>query len=102
MLKRAVIPLGWRLFSVGSACEKELARPFTLDCCLALQLQAQFNEERDSSREILDHNGGVTHPVDRHATQCTQEVPPLNEQRAGPDQRYAMGRVGRAPSLCYR
>jgi hypothetical protein len=42
---------------------------FTRDFCLALQFQAQFDEERDSSREILDHNTGVIHPVDRHATQ---------------------------------
>jgi dihydrofolate reductase len=48
----------------------ELVDPFTLDCCLALQFQAQFDEKRDSSREILDHNAGVIHPVDRHATQC--------------------------------
>ena len=33
----------------------EVVHPFTLDCCLALQFQAQFDEERDSSREILDH-----------------------------------------------
>jgi hypothetical protein len=47
----------------------ELVHPFTLDGCLALQFQAQLDEERDSSREILDHNAGVIHPVDRHATQ---------------------------------
>src|SRR4029453_15056501 len=49
----------------------ELVHPFTLDCCLALQFQAQFDEERDSSREILDHNAGVIHPVDRHATSAS-------------------------------
>ena len=48
----------------------ELVHPFALDGCLALQFQAQFDEERDRSREILDHNAGVIHPVDRHATQC--------------------------------
>ena len=48
----------------------ELVHPFTLDCCLALQFQAQFDEERDSSREILDHNAGVIHSVDRHTRQC--------------------------------
>ena len=40
-----------------------------LDRCLALQFQAQCDEERDSSREILDHNADVIHPADRHATQ---------------------------------
>ncbi len=33
----------------------ERTHPFTLDCCLALQFQAQLEEERDSSREIRDH-----------------------------------------------
>ncbi len=43
----------------------ELVHPLTLDRCLALQFQAQFDEERDSSREILDHNADVIHPVDQ-------------------------------------
>jgi len=75
----------------------ELVHPFTLDCCLALQFQAQFDEERDSSREILDHNAGVIQPVDRHATQCRgPRILAVDEHRAGPDQRYEMGRVDRA------
>jgi hypothetical protein len=48
---------------------EEVVDPLTPDCCLALQLKAQFDEERDRSREILNHNAGVIHPVDRHATQ---------------------------------
>ena len=47
----------------------KLVHPFTLDCCLALQFQAQFDEERDGSREILDHDADVIHPAVRHATQ---------------------------------
>ena len=67
----------------------ELVHPFTLDCCLALQFQAQFDEERNSSREILDHNAGVIHPVDRPATQCWgPRILAVDEHRAGPDQRY--------------
>jgi len=46
----------------------EPVHPLTRDCCLALQLQAQFDEEHDRSREILYHNAHVIHPVDRHAT----------------------------------
>nr|WP_251041416.1 hypothetical protein [Arthrobacter sp. ISL-30] len=65
----------------------ELVHPFILDCCLALQFQAQFDEERDSSLEILDHNADVIHPVDRHATQCRgPRIPAVDEQRAGPEQ----------------
>ena len=44
----------------------ELVHPFTLDGGLALQFQTQFDEERDSGREILDHNPDVIHPVDHH------------------------------------
>jgi hypothetical protein len=54
----------------------ELVYPFTFDCCLALQFQAQFDEERDRSRKIPDHNADVIHPVDRHAEQCRCLDPP--------------------------
>ena len=53
-----------------AAADRAVVGSFTLDGCLALQFQAQFDEERDSSREILDHNADVIHPVDRHARQC--------------------------------
>ena len=45
----------------------ELVHPFTLDRRLALQFQAQFDEERDGSREIIDHHADVIHALDRHA-----------------------------------
>lgn len=60
----------------------ELVHPFTLDCCLALQFQAQFDEERDSSREILDDNADLIHPVDRHAKQ-SRFAPLASKQPAG-------------------
>lgn len=44
----------------------EPVHPVTLDCRLALRFQAHFDEERDSGREILDHNANVIHSVNRH------------------------------------
>lgn len=53
----------------------ELVHPFTLDCCLALQFHAQFDEERGESRILA-----------------------VDEHRAGPDRPYEMGGVDRAPA----
>ena len=39
-------------------------RPF--DCRLALQLQAQFDEERLGGLEIVDNDEDVVHPFNRH------------------------------------
>src|SRR5213082_692321 len=39
-------------------------RPF--DCRLALELEAQFDEERLGGFEIVDNDEDVVHPFDRH------------------------------------
>jgi hypothetical protein len=39
--------------------QPELVYPFALSGGLALQLQAKFDEVRNGSREILDHDAGV-------------------------------------------
>ena len=79
----------------------ELVHPFTLDCCLAVQFQAQFDEERDSSREILDHNAGVIHPVDRHATQLRRpRILAVDEHRDGPDQPSRWGALTARQRVC--
>ena len=41
-------------------------RPRSLDGCLAFQLQTEIDEERDSSREVVDNDTDVVHPLDRH------------------------------------
>jgi hypothetical protein len=33
---------------------------------LAFQLQTEFDEERGSSREVVDNDADVVHPLDRH------------------------------------
>jgi Acetyltransferase (GNAT) domain len=38
-----------------------------LDCRIALQLQSEFDEERRSSREVVDDDADVVHPLDRPA-----------------------------------
>ncbi len=38
-----------------------------LDCRLAFQLQSEFGEERHGSREVVDDDGDVVHPLDRPA-----------------------------------
>jgi hypothetical protein len=37
-----------------------------VDCRLALQLQTEFDEERGGSREVVDNDADVVHPLDRH------------------------------------
>jgi hypothetical protein len=40
--------------------------PTPLDWPLALQLHAEFDEERDHRVEVVDNDEDVVHPLDRH------------------------------------
>jgi hypothetical protein len=44
----------------------DAVHPTSLDWHLALQLQAKFDKESDSSCEVVDNNAYVVHPSDRH------------------------------------
>ncbi len=44
----------------------DAVHPLSLDCRLALQLQTKFDEERDSSLEVVDNDADVVQPLDRH------------------------------------
>jgi hypothetical protein len=48
--------------------------PRSLDGCLALQLQPEFDEERDGCREVVDNDADVVHPLDRHGAKCKNPV----------------------------
>jgi hypothetical protein len=41
-------------------------RPEALDLRFALQLHAEFSEERDGSLEVVDDDADVVHPLNRH------------------------------------
>jgi hypothetical protein len=41
--------------------------PCTFDRPLALQLEAELDEERDRAREVVDHDAHVLHALDGHA-----------------------------------
>jgi len=42
-------------------------RPRSLDGCLAFQLQTEIDEERDSSREVVDNDTDIGHFVNEKA-----------------------------------
>ena len=44
----------------------DAVHPRSLDRRLALQLQAELDEERDRSLEVVDDDADVVHPQDRH------------------------------------
>jgi hypothetical protein len=43
----------------------ELVHPSTLDCCLAVQFQAKFDKERNSSFKVVDDDAHMVHPLNR-------------------------------------
>ena len=44
----------------------DAVHPTSLDRRLALQLHTKFDEERDSSLEVVDNDADVVHPPNRH------------------------------------
>jgi hypothetical protein len=46
----------------------DAVHPASLDWHLALQLQTKFDEESDSSCDIVEDNAHVVHPLNRHST----------------------------------
>ena len=49
--------------------------PRPLNWGLALQLQSEFEEERNSSLKIADNDADVVHPLDRHRHQRSHQHP---------------------------
>jgi hypothetical protein len=66
----------------------ELVHPFTLDCCLALQLHTEFDEERNSSRKVVDNDEDVVHPFDHSGSPSSSHGRSWPLVSSGMQQRY--------------